>query len=497
MSKKIRTIVIGAAVIVVLAAAVAVLMLLPEKEEEPSNLLSTDFESVVIADASSEAVKSISVKNPDDEYTIDLVGENLWRIPELADYPANQSQYNSARIQAATVTAIQVVEENSTRLGDYGLQPSGAEVRVEFQDGTSYALALGNLSPDGLRRYARRLDADTSTVYAISPTALSIAYLPRTDYLDTVVTPNWSNESGTTLELNLLSIAGDYMESPIVIQEIEDDDPDMKRSMDSVKMTSPVRSLVDSMWLQNNVYSFFGITADEVVAVAPTEAQLDGYGLGDPCYMTAEIRYEETSTFRLRVGSGFDAEGKPTANPKDIVGHYVMREGVELVYAVADESLPWLGVQPGQIITSLVTLPNISTVDRVDLYLEGKNHTFQITQTPSAEAPDDPQKNEYTFTMDGTVTEEDASRKFYQLLLSTGVQDVNLTERELSDPSMTITYHMLDGTSDRIDFYVLEDLTTIVSLNGNNAYIGRSGLVDKIGKELANLLSGETVVVDW
>ena len=99
--------------------------------------------------------------------------------------------------------------------------------------------------------------------------------------------------------------------------------------------------------------------------------------------------------------------------------------------------------------------------------------------------------------MDGAATDEDMSRKFYQLLLSTGIQDVNLTERELSSPSMSITYHMLDGTSDRIDFYVLEDLTTIVSLNGNNAYIGRSGLVDKVGKELSNLLSGEAVETDW
>ncbi|MCI8405705.1 MAG: DUF4340 domain-containing protein [Oscillospiraceae bacterium] len=494
MSKKIRTIVIGAVVLLVLAAAVAVLMLLPEKEEDSSSILTPTTSSVSIADQSSEQVRSISVKNREDAYTIELAGENLWRIQELGDFPANQSQYNTTRIQVSTLTAIQVVEEHSTRLGDYGLQPAEAEIRVEFQDGTSYEVALGNISPDGLRRYARRLDTETDTVYGLSTTALSAAYLPRTAYLDTQVTPAFASETGAGIELNLLSITGNYMESPIVIQEIEDDDPDKERAMDSVKMTSPVRSLVDSMWMQNNVYSFFSLTADEVVAVSPTD--LSVYGL-DPAYMTAEMRYEETSSFRLLVGSGIDSEGNPAANPKDIASYYVMREGVDLVYAVPKENLPWVGVKPSQVITSLVILPNIASVDRVELELEGKKHTLQITQTPNPEEPDDPQKNDFTFTMDGAATDEDMSRKFYQLLLSTGIQDVNLTERELSSPSMSITYHMLDGTSDRIDFYVLEDLTTIVSLNGNNAYIGRSGLVDKVGKELSNLLSGEAVETDW
>ena len=137
MSKKIRTIVIGAVVLLVLAAAVAVLMLLPEKEEDSSSILTPTTSSVSIADQSSEQVRSISVKNREDAYTIELAGENLWRIQELGDFPANQSQYNTTRIQVSTLTAIQVVEEHSTRLGDYGLQPAEAEIRVEFQDGTS------------------------------------------------------------------------------------------------------------------------------------------------------------------------------------------------------------------------------------------------------------------------------------------------------------------------------------------------------------------------
>ena len=149
----------------------------------------------------------------------------------------------------------------------------------------------------------------------------------------------------------------------------------------------------------------------------------------------------------LLVGSGIDSEGNPAANPKDIASYYVMREGVDLVYAVPKENLPWVGVKPSQVITSLVILPNIASVDRVELELEGKKHTLQITQTPNPEEPDDPQKNDFTFTMDGAATDEDMSRKFYQLLLSTGIQDVNLTERE--------RYILLAHVLDERDFTAL------------------------------------------
>lgn len=498
MSKRIRTLVIGGAVLVVLAGLTVALLLWPAKEEEVL-VESSSSTAITIASIESDQLQSAVIRNEEDEYTIELVGEKLWRIKDIQDFTANEGRYASTRNDLTTVTAMEIIEESCTDLSKYGLDSPAQEVNASFKDGTSYHIALGDVSPDGSRRYALRLDETNNTVYGLSSTALGSASLTRYDYLDTTIVRGITAEDGSAVQpvLNGVTITGNYLDTPIVIEEMTANDTDLVSNMDALKMTSPVKSLLDMDWITKSISPLVGLTASAVVKANPTAEDLTAYGLAQP-YMTIDLKYEKTSSCKLLIGAGTDAEGNPAKFAKDIVSYYVMKDGTDLVYAVAKESLPCAGAQPKDVLSTLITLPNIAIVDKVEVLLDGTNHVLEIIQTPNEdpEKADDPNQNKYTFRLDGKEVKDDISRKFYQVLLGTSIQDVN-TAKPTGSPTLTISYYQNTGRVDKVEFYVESDLTTIVALNGDASYIGRSGMVEKVRKELVNLQNGEMIDPDF
>ena len=168
-----------------------------------------------------------------------------------------------------------------------------------------------------------------------------------------------------------------------------------------------------------------------------------------------------------------------------------MKEGTNLIYVVASSSMSWVTVQPKDLLSTIAVLPYIMDVESLKLTLDGKDYVIGITKVSTEEETD-----ELEFTLNGKKAKEDPCKKFYQLLLSTAIQDIN-TEQPDGNPVMSVTYQYRDGRSEKLDFYVQKDLSTIVSLNGNMAYKGRSGLIDKVRKEVVNLQNGDAVDTDW
>ena len=80
MSKKIKALIFGGVAVVVLAAIAIVLTLTAPKSEE-SSLPSSN--AIPLIDELYSDAESLYVKNATGEYTIENVGEDLFRIAEL------------------------------------------------------------------------------------------------------------------------------------------------------------------------------------------------------------------------------------------------------------------------------------------------------------------------------------------------------------------------------------------------------------------------------
>ncbi len=490
MSKRVKTIIIGAAVIVVLAAAVAVLLLLPKDSGETTSSQTVSSSTISLVSETSDTLESVKIKNSKDEYTIDLVGEKLWRIKELQDFTPNEANYSSVRNDVCSIAAMSIVEEDSQKLADYGLADPEIVVEAKFKTGTSYRIALGNLSPDGSRRYAMMLGQDKNTVYALPSTALSSASLTRNDYLDLTVVPAYTGTDDQTAPVpTQITIERPDLEQPIRLEKPAEEAVSSGGVTVGLKLISPVEALMNENWLEKSVIPLFGLTATSVAKANPGEADLAEYGFNTP--KTFTIQYDQSSSFKLIVGNALDSDGKVTDSAKKAASYYVMKEGTNLIYVVASSSMSWVTVQPKDLLSTIAVLPYIMDVESLKLTLDGKDYVIGITKVSTEEETD-----ELEFTLNGKKAKEDPCKKFYQLLLSTAIQDIN-TEQPDGNPVMSVTYQYRDGRSEKLDFYVQKDLSTIVSLNGNMAYKGRSGLIDKVRKEVVNLQNGDAVDTDW
>ena len=102
----------------------------------------------------------------------------------------------------------------------------------------------------------------------------------------------------------------------------------------------------------------------------------------------------------------------------------------------------------------------------------------------------------YTATLNGKDANMDDVRSYMQLVMLTSVQDVS-TVKPTGTPKLTMTYHYRSGQTVVVKVYVAEDTTTIVTLNDQTAFVGRSGFVNKVAKESQNLAAGKTVDTEW
>jgi hypothetical protein len=100
-------------------------------------------------------------------------GENSVRIEKAADSwtvagsgePANRSSFNSLMIRMSTLKGTRRVDDPGD-LKEYGLAPAQESAVAELDDGTRYELEMGDKTPTGSGRYAKRSDA--AEVYVIS-----------------------------------------------------------------------------------------------------------------------------------------------------------------------------------------------------------------------------------------------------------------------------------------------------------------------------------------
>ena len=405
------------------------------------------------------------------------------------------SKDTSVTAAVSSLTASKLVLENAENLSEYGFDEPYLSFEAEFSNGNRYAYTLGALSPDGSYRYL--IETGKNTVYAISQSTLSALDVSRYDFLEKTIIASYTDEEGNqaTPTVELYQVTRPDMEAPLTLKAANNGALGTAGTTKtgSLEMTSPGNAMVGDDKLETPVYSLFGLPADSIVQSAPTEADLTKYGFDEPTSVL-ELQYNETFRATLRTGYGLDADGNVTDNASSIVSYYLMRDGVDMVFTVSKSAAPWMTVQTKDVISKLITLPYIGTVDKVEVEADGQVTVLDITNTVTGEG--DTKTDNISFTLGGKEVAEENGKSFYTLLLATEAQDVYTGELP-GKPVLRYTYDLIDGEDLTIEIYRDADLTTYLVLNGEDKFVGRSGSVEKIKKELENLKNGNSVNDDW
>ena len=153
MKKTVRNIVVLLIVLLVLGGAVFFLMNLPTDEggEESSQSSSSDSaERTALFDREDADIESVEVKNGEDEYTIIPTQKDSqlgFTLRGYEDYDFNTSQV-SANVR--TMLGLSPSKELGSQesLDAFGLGSAGAKVTVNYKDGGSDQLVLGDAAPE-------------------------------------------------------------------------------------------------------------------------------------------------------------------------------------------------------------------------------------------------------------------------------------------------------------------------------------------------------------
>ncbi len=484
MSKKVKTIIIGAVVLVVLVGVLVVLQLTKEKPIDVDKLASeAQEEFVTLINGPDSNLEYIHIKNEKDDYIIDRQAEERWGIKDIMDYEQTYYLYTETVAMGCNVVASSVIEENSSDLSKYGLINPSLVFEVKFKDSPAKSVSVGSLSTDGKIRYG--CETGKNTVYAFPSTAFGNLFYSRYDYIDKVVVPGLESDQVKDIPIvNEMSVSRPDLEKPIVLTQFKEGELSENASTQAtLYLSSPVRALISETPAQEYVYGNFGIVAETIVTAKPTEAQLKEFGFDKP---TSEfmIRYNDTTKVKVTTG-------KAITSKSEIVSYYALREGTDQVYIVKATDMKWMNFQVKDILSSIVVLPHILDLDSIDATLEGKTNAIKYIR-----GADPKDVNAFKATLNGKDVDVSNAKAFMQLCQLTSVQNINKIEPTV-EPIAQIKYNYLNGKSDLVEVYVLPDLTCIVSLNGNKAFTGRPGYVDKLIKEMKNLTNGKTVDLDW
>jgi hypothetical protein len=497
MSKKVKAIVWGAVAILILSAAVVVLVMLQKDEPDAEDqLISSLNESLIpLVNEDTYDLESAYISNQENDYTIELVGEEIWRIRELMDYDNLEYLYLQTLSQCANINATEIIEENCSDLSKFGFNDPILTLKLKYVNGHEYNLTVGAYSSDGNVQYVTKDGGNT--VYSLPGTALTNLYLSKYEYIDkTVIKDLDTNEDGEDVQVQLNRIAINHtgLESPIVIEQIPDEEWNSNSMLAyNLRMVQPGVSDISQGVFEEKILPALGMDATAIILDNPDEAALKEFGFDEPT-STFEVDYDDTYSIKITVGAKTrgPSYADDSGNVSETDCYYVMREGSKQIFVVPAEALTWLDITADELVSPAVILPYIADVETITVEFDGQKNVLAFTL-----GEDKTDMTALTAAFNGSAVEADYAKRYMQLLLYISAQGFSDPVEADSKPEMTITYRYRDGTDDVIRLYVSKDLVTTIELNGKSYFRGRSAYIDKVIKETAHLAANQQVDFDW
>jgi hypothetical protein len=112
-----------------------------------------------------QKVTAFELHQADTAVRIEKQSDNTWLVAGTTD-PANRSSFTSLIVRMSQLKATRGVDNQSTDLSQYGLDPPKESAVAQFDDGTSYELDLGGKTPVQTGTYAKK--ADAAPIYVVA-----------------------------------------------------------------------------------------------------------------------------------------------------------------------------------------------------------------------------------------------------------------------------------------------------------------------------------------
>ncbi len=472
MKKTAKTILILLAVLAVLGGGLAALLLLPGEGEEASSSSAAESSSApgeTVMDRDKEDVASVSVKNQKGSYVLVPGGEGF-TVEGYEDYELNNISVSDG---AESLLSLEASKNLGSRddLEEFGLAgESAVEVELQYKDGSSDQLVLGNTAGETSGRYLLK----DGTVYIVSGVSEFLykdvySYFNITLYTvaDRIAEAAEGEESSAAQAeediLYNLKLSGTQFPEPVEIEYTD-------KVIGGYRIVTPIVAESGSDTFMDIMEDLKTLTADCAVAAKLTPELLKEFGLDEPAAVAEFDMNNEQHT--LTVSAASDGVRYLTLDDRDVI------------YQVSGDAVTsWADATLMKLRLSYIFAPMIMNVEKLSLTVDGDMaYRYDITRTVNEEdsTEDNVKYDLFPKNAGGKDIDYKVYQKFYTKLISIAVLSTDKTAYE-KEPAFRVEYTYFDGAgSDVIEFFPAGDDRYAVEFNGGFNGLVRKSEADKV-----------------
>lgn len=473
-SKSVRGLIIAVCALVLLAGSLTAVLLLhrgSEGDGDESVADSTASESIMLNEQDVTNLTDIDVNGADPfhvtrtfrgredaaaEYTIDGY-EDLALDTALLSTLAN----NGCALEADTL-----IEENAADLSKYGLADPAADVTLSYEDGSSFHFLVGDKSPmDNTKTYC----AANGNVYLIRTSLVANYTKTSVQFLSTTVLEKPDDADYPIIES--LRITRNDLDWDIYMEYDHDgaEDDSAGGTAATHVMREPIFSYLNVEKSSDITNGMFGLSAQEIAKVHPTDSDMADFGLAEP-FCTVTMETDKGESYVLTIGDSYETADGTTC-------YYTHLDGVNEIFGVTADNAKWITVQPGDITSANIFVTNVWNIGTLDV-TDGTNTLHFEGEGTS--------QDDYVVTKNGAECDTERFRLLYRFLLYIYGEELYLGELPEGEPDAEVHLTTQNGKEDyTISFYKISDLKTVVARDGVPSYTIRTSCLDTLRNNLA------------
>ncbi|NLZ47122.1 MAG: DUF4340 domain-containing protein [Clostridiales bacterium] len=495
MNSKIKGIIVGGVFTLCLAVVAIVLGVTGNFEKGNSSDSSNssnnssieEVQAIPLVNFKSAQVKHVLIENTYGKINVSQTkdGEEDWTVDELEGITQIVSIKSGIATNASTLSAKDLVEENATDLAKYGLDQPQSKFTTQFSDtnNTTKVFLIGDESPE--MGYYYVTEEGTNKVYTVQGNKL-LYFMQKVEYfvnLTILAEPSSETEWPTIEDLSVERKDWDYA------VRFRTEENQVEGLMSSQVMYEPIYSSLNITHSTAVTHGMWGLAAADTEKVFPTDEDFKTYGISEP---NAKVTMKTPNiTYTLYIGNPIytkDDEGKDTAI---VQGYYAYIEGVKginAIYIIEPDSVPWATFEAVDVISSLMTTNPIGTVKSIVVDKSGEKDVFKLIG-----ATEENTKDLVVTINDKINADVDQFKLFYQELISCPTNEIYFKE-PTGNLYMTVSINLGDSEeSDVIQFYTDTDRRYIIKLNGAPTFRVSSKWVEQFVENIQNLKDGKEV----
>lgn len=390
--------------------------------------------------------------------SLSLINNDGWIIEGFESLPLNDSNVLTLVRCFENLSAEQKI--TSDDLAAYGLDQPKVKAAARYEDGSSVALSVGNLTPDGEYYYVSG-EAAPHDIYLLDRLYGNRFFYTLNDMVDKTM-PTIS-----AYEIIYLNIAQKDRDEILIVYD-EESGINMVASagIQALEMKKPVDSITV---YPNNLQTYVlknlsGLKLSKLIEASCGE--LSKYGLSEP-FLEIELK-DMNNEVHLLFGDYTD----------DGSNIYCMRSSEHDVFVMDKTAVePFIDVDIYKFVERFVALKYKDTLDGVSIFGSGADYSITISEEANL--------------INGKEVDNAVFNPFYELLIGISFDMIknDIPESYFNEPILTVVYsHKDEALQDTVcEYYAYNDNFYVVSKDGVGIYIVNRQSVDNMLSSLKRL----------